>query len=181
MSLNRFINYEIHFKKEISPPAKKIYNIFKKQTIIIKEYIDEMLKKEYIRLNISSYIAFIFIVKKPDEKLKLYVDYRAFNVFIVFNHNASPLIKKTLIKFYTIRIYNKFDIIIAFNEIRIKKNYEKKITFFIKYDFYEYIMMFFDLCNIFATFQIFINDILKKYFDVFYTTYFDDIFIYNNF
>ena len=29
------------------------------------------------------------------------------------------------------RIYNKFDLIVAFNEIRIKKNYKKKVIFLI--------------------------------------------------
>ena len=84
---------------------------------MIKKYIDEMLKKRYIRLNTSLYIAFIFIIKKLNEKLELYIDYRTFNVFIIFNRNALSLIKKIFIKFYAIRIYNKFDIIIVFNEI----------------------------------------------------------------
>ena len=76
-----------------------------------------MLKKKYIRLSILSYIVFIFIVKKSDKGFKLYINYRIFNAFIVFNRNASLLIKKTLIKLYIIQIYNKFNIIIIFNEI----------------------------------------------------------------
>ena len=111
-----------------------------------------MLKKKYIQLNISLYIVFIFIIKKFNERFKLYINYRTFNTFIVLNRNASPLIKKILIKFYAIRIYNKFDIIIIFNEIRIKKDHKKRIFFFINYNFYEYIIMLFDLYNAFATF-----------------------------
>ena len=139
-----------------------------------------MLKKKYIRLNTLFYIVFIFIVKKFNKGFKLYVNYRAFNVFIVFNRNALFLIKIFLIKFYAIRIYNKFDIIIIFNEIRVKKDYEKRIFFFTKYDFYKHMIILFDLYNVFVTFQIFINDVLREYLNVFYTTYFDDIFIYNN-
>ena len=41
-------------------------------------------------------------------------------------------------------------------------------------------IIFFNLCNILITFQTFINDVLKKYLNIFYITYFDDIFIYNN-
>ena len=40
--------------------------------------------------------------------------------------------------------------------------------------------MSFNLCNAFITFQTFINNILKKYLNVFCTTYFDDIFIFKN-
>ena len=42
----------MHFKKEISLSIKKVYDIFKKQTLIIKKFINKMLKKRYIRLNI---------------------------------------------------------------------------------------------------------------------------------
>ena len=111
-----------------------------------------MLRKKYIRFNISLYIVFVLIVKKLNEKLKLYIDYQALNVFIVFNRNASSLIKKTFIKLYAARIYNKFDIIIIFNEIRIKEKHKKKIIFFIKYDFYKYMIMLFNLYNAFITF-----------------------------
>ena len=111
-----------------------------------------MLDKGYIKFNISFYIVFVFIVKKFNKELRFYVDYRALNVFIIFNRNASPLIKKTLAKLYAIKIYNKFDIIIVFNEIRIRKNYEEKTIFLIKYDLYEYIIMPFDLCNASITF-----------------------------
>ena len=41
--------------------------MFKEQASMIKEYIDEMLNKKYIRFNISFYIASIFIIKKFNE------------------------------------------------------------------------------------------------------------------
>ena len=110
-----------------------------------------MLKKKYIRFNTFLYIVFVLIIKKSNEKFKFYIDYRIFNIFIILNRNASPLIKKIFVKFYTTRIYSKFDIIIIFNKIRIKKGYKKKI-FLTRYDFYKYIIMLFDLCNAFITF-----------------------------
>ena len=86
-------------------------------------------------------------MKKLNKKFKIYVNYRIFNAFIIFNHNISPLIKETLFKFYIIKIYNKFDILIIFNEIRVKKGYEKKIIFLIKYKFYEYLVILFGFYN----------------------------------
>ena len=56
-------------------------------------------------------------MKKFDKKLRFYIDYKIFNIFIILNQNVLLLIKKILIKFYAIKIYNKFNIIIAFNEI----------------------------------------------------------------
>ena len=111
-----------------------------------------MLDKGYIKFNILFYVVFVFIVKKSDKELRFHVNYRAFNALIIFNRNASSLIKKTLVKFCAIKIYNKFDIIIVFNEIRVREDYKEKMIFFIKYDLYEYMIMFFDLCNASITF-----------------------------
>ena len=57
---------------------------------------------------------------------------------------------------------------------------KKKTTFLTKYELFEYVVMLFELCNAFETFQTFINKTLRKYFDDFCTKYLNDIFIYNN-
>ena len=41
-------------------------------------------------------------------------------------------------------------------------------------------IIFFNLCNVLIIFQIFINDVLREYLNIFYIIYFDDILIYNN-
>ena len=56
----------------------------------------------------------------------------------------------------------------------------KKIAFFIQYNLFEYIIIFFEFYNTLNIFQIFINKILKKYFNIFYFLYLIDILIYNN-
>lgn len=80
------------------------------------------------------------------------VNYRALNALIVFNRNIFPLIKKTLVKLYAIKIYSKFDIIIIFNKIRIKKDDKYKTAFLIRYDLFEYNIISFDLYNILVIF-----------------------------
>ena len=74
-------------------------------------------------------------MKKLNKKLKIYINYKIINVFIVFNRNISLLIKETLFKLYIIRIYNKFDIIFIFNETRVKKHYIKKSIFLLNINF----------------------------------------------
>ena len=139
-----------------------------------------MLSKNYIRLSISSYIASILIVKKSNKELRICVDYRALNALIVLNRNALSLIKKTLIKLYVVKIYSKFDIIVAFNEIRMKKEEKYKTIFLTRYNLFEYNVMSFELYNALVTFQAFINEILREYLNVFCIAYLDDILIYSN-
>ena len=45
----------MHFKKGALLLTKRIYNMFKKQTSIIKKYINEMLKKNSIKYIILRY------------------------------------------------------------------------------------------------------------------------------
>ena len=119
-----------------------------------------MFDKEYIKSSTSSYIASIFIIKKSNEEFYIYIDYQTLNSLIVKNYNAFSLIKEILIKLCAAKIFNKFDIIIIFNEIRIKKRNKEKIIFLIRYNLFEYIIMLFELCNTLSTFQTFINEIL---------------------
>ena len=44
-----------------------------------------MLDKGYIKFNISLYVASVLIIKNFNKELRFYVNYRAFNVFIIFN------------------------------------------------------------------------------------------------
>ena len=78
-----------------------------------------MFGKGFIRPSTSLYVALVLIVKKPDSGLRVYIDYRALNTLTIKNRNAPPLIRETLAKLYTTRLYSKFDIIAAFNEIKI--------------------------------------------------------------
>ena len=113
----------------------------------MKKYLNKILNKDYIKFNIFFYATLILIVKKSNKKLKIYINYKAFNALTIFNRNISSLIKETLFKLYIIKIYNKFDIIATFNEIRVKKNYKKKTAFLIKYKLYEYFIILFDFYN----------------------------------
>ena len=60
------------------------------------------------------------------------------------------------------------------------KENKYKIIFYIKYNHFEYLIIFFNFYNIFITFQFYINNILYKFLNKFYIIYLDNIFIYTN-
>ena len=122
-------NYHIDLKSKIVFFVKKIYVLSRKQTQMIKQYIDEMLKKNFIRFNKFDYAIFVLIIKKFENDLRMCVNYRIFNALIIKNRNASFLIRKILTKLCAIKIYSKFDIIVVFNEVKMKKENEKKSFF----------------------------------------------------
>ncbi len=66
----------------------------------------------------------------------------------------------------------------VYNRIRIKKSDEWKTTFRIRYEHFEYLMMFFDLTNASITFQVYINKIFNELIDDFCVMYLNDILIF---
>ena len=119
---------------------------------MVKEYINKILSKGYIRKSTSLYIASVLIIKKPNSGLRIYINYRTLNTLTIRNRNTPPLIKETLLRLYTIKIYSKFDTIAIFNKIRIKEGYKEKTAFFIRYSLFKYIVILFDLYNALSIF-----------------------------
>lgn len=177
---HRPIDHSIKLQEGAKPPAKRAYGMSREQALVVKEYVDEMLGKGYIRSSTSPYAAPVLIVKKPDDGLRICIDYRALNALTIKNRNAPPLIRETLAKLCMAKIYSKFDIIAAFNEIRMKEGDEEKTAFLTRYDLFEYVVMPFGLCNAPGTFQAFINEVLREHLDDFCSAYLDDILVYSN-
>ena len=103
LSSHRKIDYSIELQLETLLSIKRVYEISREQVIVIKEYMKKMLRKNYIRSSIFSYIAPMLIVKKLDDDLRICVNYRALNALTIRNRNASPLIRDTLVKLCIIK------------------------------------------------------------------------------
>ena len=152
----------------------------REQVTMIKKYIDNMMSKNFIRRNHFDYAFSMLIMKKSNEDFRVCVNYRFLNALIIKNKNVSSLIKDTLTRLCFAKIYIKFDIIVVFNEIKVRENDQDKIVFIIRYELFEYVVMFFELCNVLEIFQFFINEIFREYLDDFCIIYLNDILIYNN-
>ena len=173
-------DHRIDLQSEVTSSVKKTYNMSRDQIEVVKRYINDMMSKEFIRRSHFDYAASILVVKKSKKNLRVCVNYRALNALTIKNRNASSLIRDILTRLYFVKIYIKFDVIAAFNEIRMQKNNQEKTVFITRYDLFEYVIMPFELYNAFETFQSFINETLRKYFDDFCTTYLNDILIYSD-
>ena len=172
-------NHRIDFKSKSTSSIKKTYDLLRDQALVIKKYVNDMLDKDFIKSNSFEYATLVLIIKKFEDDLRLCVNYRVFNVFTIKNRNASSFIRETLIRFCFAKIYSKFDIIVVFNEMRIKKKDEKKTIFLTRYELFEYVVISFELCNAFDTFQVFINATLREYLNDFCTEYSNDVLIFN--
>ena len=145
-----------------------------------KKYILEMLKKGFIRPSTSPLTSPYILVKKPGGGLRFYVDYRALNAITIKNRYPIPRIRETLDRLCKAKYFTKFDIIAAFNRMRVKEGDEWKTAFVTRFGQFEYLVMPFGLCNAPASFQNYINTALQDILDVFCTAYLDDILIFSD-
>ena len=60
------------------------------------------------------------------------------------------LITKILNRLCKIKYYIKIDIMIVFNRLKMFFENKKFIVFKTRFDFFEYFVMFFELCNVFV-------------------------------
>lgn len=174
------IDHEIKLQEGAKIPARRVYGMARDQARVVRDYIEEMLGKGFIRPSTSQFASPVLCVSKPGGGIRVCVDYRALNELTVKNRNTPPLIQETLSRISGSTVFSKFDVIAAFNEIRVREGDEHKTAFLTRYGLYEYLVMPFGLCNAPATFQSYINSVLRPFLDTFCTAYLDDVLVYSS-
>lgn len=172
-------DHEIVLKPGTHPKKFGIYPLNQKQRDALHDYIKDCLAKGWIRESKSPAGYPVFYVPKPDGSLRLCVDFRQLNEITVKNAYTLPLIQELRDRLQGAKYFTKFDIPAAFHRIRIKEGDEWKTAFRTHLGHYEYLVMPFGLTNAPATFQAYINNVLREYIDVFVCVYIDDILIYS--
>lgn len=157
-----------------------MYSMSKLELDTLQEYLQENLAKGFIRRSESPAGSPLLFVKKKDGSLRLCVDYRNLNKITIATPAVLPLISETMDRLHQAKVFTKLDMIGAYNLIRISPDDEWKTAFICRYGHFEYTVMSFGLCSAPATFQAFVNDVLRDYLDQFIVVYLDDILIYSN-
>jgi hypothetical protein len=177
---HRPYDLEIVVNDDFKPKWGPLYNLSEEEMTLLKEYLDSMLEKGFIRPSSSPCGAPVLFVPKPKGRgLRLCVDYRALNSVTRKDRYPLPLIDNLLERLKSARVYTALDLKGAYNLVRIKEGDEWKTAFRTRYGHYEYVVMPFGLTNAPATFQRLMNDIFKDYLDIFVVVYLDDILIFS--
>ena len=177
---HRVYDHRIPLQEGAVPPFGPVYSLSPHELDVLREYIDDNLKKGYIRHSQSPCGAPILFVKKADGSLRLCVDYRGLNNITTKNRYLLPLIGELLNRLGKAKYFTKFDMRDGYHLLRMALGEEWKTAFCCRYGLFEYQVMPFGLCNAPGTFQHFVNDTFSDYLDDFLAAYLDDLLVYSN-
>lgn len=169
---------------KLIPEAKewcaKVYPLGKNEQEELDKFLDENLKKCYIRPSKSPMASPFFFVKKKNGGLRPVQDYRRLNDITVKNSYLIPPISDLMDRLKGSRYYTKLDVRWGYNNVRIKDGDEYKAAFVTNRGLYKPTVMFFGLCNSPTTFQNVMNDIFSDLVaEGKVTVYMDDILIFS--
>lgn len=171
-------DHEIPLQEGKLPVCLPIYRMTEQEQEALRKYLEDNLKKGYIRPSSSPAGAPIIWVPKKDGSLRMCVDYRRLNEITIKNRYPLPLIDEIQDKFIGTTWFSTFDVRDGYYRIRMKQGEEWKTAFRTKYGLYEYLVMPFGLTNAPATFQTMMNEILQEYLDDFVIAYLDDVVVF---
>jgi len=155
-------DHAIDLKPDFVSKDCKIYPLTPKEQLKLDEFLDENLKKGYIRPSRSPMASpFFFVSKKEDDALRPCQDYRRLNEGTIKNSYPLPLIEELITKTGKAQYFTKLDVRWGYNNIRIKKGDEWKAAFKTNRGLFEPTVMFFGMCNSPGTFQLMMNHIFR--------------------
>ena len=159
----------------------KIYPMSVNEQEELDRFLEENLRKGYIRPSKSPLSSPVFFVKKKDGKLRFVQDYRKLNEYTVKNRYPLPLVADIVNRLRNAKYFTKCDIRWGYNNIRVKEGHEWKGAFATNRGLFEPLVMFFGLTNSPAMFQALMNSIFADLISAGkVAVYLDDILIFTD-
>jgi hypothetical protein len=147
-----------------------------KELAELKVQLNELMDKGFIRLSSSLWGCPALFVKKKDQSLMLYVDYRPLNVVTIKNKYPMPRINILFNQLASAKVFSKIDLHLDYHQIKIHLEDVSKTTF---YELYEYLVMSFGLTKAPGHFIYLMNFIFMLELDKFVMVFIDDILVYS--
>ncbi|KAG0155925.1 hypothetical protein PDIDSM_3098 [Penicillium digitatum] len=126
---HRSYDHKMVLQEDKPLPFGPLYPMSRNELEVLKDWIEDNLRKGFIRPSSSPAASPVLFVKKPGGGLRFCVDYRALNAITVKDRYPLPLTKETLNNLKGMKFFTKIDIISAFNNLRIAKGQEYLTAF----------------------------------------------------
>jgi len=161
MPTRKVWDHAIDLKEMFKPWKGRIYPLSKNKREEVQNFVEDQLRKRYIRPSKSSQTSPVFFVGKEDGSKWMVIDYHNLNNQTVKNNYPLPLITDLIDSMGSKQVFTKMDLWWGFNNVRIKEGDEWKGVFTTHVGSFEPTVMFFGMTNSPATFQAMMNEILR--------------------
>jgi len=140
-------DHKILLLNDKQPKWMPLYSMSEDQLKKVKTYLDENLKREFIRSSksLTEYLI-LFVLKKNDTK-QLCVNYRQLNEITRQDSYSLLLIKELQDRLGRVKWFTSLNLKEAYYWVQMKKDKEWKTAFWTRYRHYEYTVMLFELKN----------------------------------
>ena len=117
MPTRKIWDHAIDMKERFVLRKGKVYPLSREEREEVQEFIQEQLRKGYIRPSKSPQMALVFFVGKKDGKKRLVQDYRYLNEWTIKNNYPLPLISDVLENIGTKKVFMKIDLRWGYNNV----------------------------------------------------------------
>jgi hypothetical protein len=179
MPPDRDIEFAIELQPETAPISKRSYRMPPTELAELKNQLQELLDKRFIRRSTSPWGCPALFVKKKDESMRLCVDYRPLNAVTIKNKYLLPHIDVLFDQLVGAKVFSKIDLRSGYHQIKIRASDIPKTTFSTRYGLYEYLVMSFGLTNAPPYFMYLMNSVFMPELDKFVVVFIDDILVYS--
>ena len=117
MPTQKIWDHAIDMKEGFVPRKGKVYLLSREEREEVHEFIQEQLKKGYIRPSKSLQTALVFFVEKKDGKKRMVQDYRYLNKWTIKNNYPLPLISDIVENIGTKKVFTKMNLRWDYNNV----------------------------------------------------------------
>lgn len=125
---------------------RKSYPVPQNKISQVKKELNKMIDENIIKLGESEYINPIVVVDKPDQSVRLCLDARGINQFIVRDQTNPESIDSILIKFHKCNYMSSFDLTSGFFQVPLHEESQKYVAFSLFGRVYQFVRLPFGLC-----------------------------------
>ena len=161
MPVRKVWDHAIDVKEDFKPSKAKVYPLSRNEREEMQKFVDEHLKKGYIRSSKSEQISLVFFIGKKDGGKCIVIDYCKLNRQTVKNNYPLPLITELVDNMGSKQVFTKMDLQWGYNNVCIKEGDKWKAAFTTHAGSFESVVMFFGMTNSPTIFQVMMNEILR--------------------
>jgi len=161
MPTRKVWDHAIDLKEEFKASKARVYSLSRNKREEVQQFIQDHLRKGYIRPSKSPQTSPVFFVGKKDGGKHMVMDYCRLNKQTVKNNYPLPLITDLVNSMGNKKLFTKMDLQWGYNNVYIKEGDEWKAAFTTYVGSFKPVVMFFGMTNLPAMFQGMMNEIMR--------------------